>query len=110
MAGQKTIASTYTPPATPPTPPPEPFYAVTGNGNPSPNGDYLWLGGYAFGRKEYIGPNGYKIQCQVNQWILGQLNIHEWLLGGVDAQTNPLTGSYVPIMSATGFPVVAVGV
>jgi len=51
MSGQKTISTTFItqPPYVPP--PPTPDYIISGNGNPSPNGNYFDAGSY--GGKRY---------------------------------------------------------
>lgn len=105
MAGQKTISCTY---QGTPTPLEPVLWKVTGNGSPSPNGDYYAIDDID-GKPAALKSTGdYRIYYDG----LGELyslegfpaigNFPYWSRAG----DNPI-GSYTPIINCTGNPVVS---
>jgi hypothetical protein len=88
-------------------PPQPPIFVVTGDGNPSPNGNYFIAG-------THLGVLYYKHQS-ANYWIWWDAGTKRWILGytlfiiqdGWYSEFEDVVGTYIPRRIGWGFPVVS---
>lgn len=108
MGGHSSKSCTFREPAATP-PPPVPFMIVSGNGVPSPNGDYYSCGDYAGYPAFKNETEDYYLwfleeeECYAISDGLGIISQTTWYKGSGDTE---ITGTYQPYMEVTGNPIV----